>query len=154
MTVCLLLINVATDFPVFLSAAPVTMLILSKAHTTDQENVTLVTLHLVENRPSVIRCDSLGGYPPPSIDMYIGRRDVTRYFAFRSSCVKVFGPLGNRRLIYAAERSTYNFMPLATDDQQTLSCVATVPGLKPVIENVKLDVDCTYYIYNFTHGSH
>lgn len=129
------------------------MLILSKAYSsaggqvaggTVHENTTstLLVLRLVENQPSIIRCDAVGGYPPPALDMYIGRRDVTRYFSFKTSCTKVTGSLGQRRFTYSTERSTFNFLPSATDDQQTMSCVATVPGMKPIIESVKLDVDC------------
>lgn len=50
---------------------------------------------------------------------------------------------GMNRLACTAERWTYGYLPTADDDQQTLSCVATVPGLKPVIQSVRLDVDCT-----------
>lgn len=133
-------------------SAPVNMLILSKAYSSSgqtgvvtahtENTTTLLILRLVENQPSVIRCDALGGYPPPSLDMYIGRRDVTRYFSFKTSCNKVTGSLGQRRFTYSTERSTFNFLPSASDDQQTMSCVATVPGMKPIIESVKLDVDC------------
>ena len=51
--------------------------------------------------------------------------------------------VGMRRLACTAERWTYAYLPTADDDQQTLSCVATVPGLKPIVQTVRLDVDCT-----------
>jgi len=40
-------------------------------------------LKLIEGRPSAVRCDAIGGYPPPVIDLFVGMIDVTRYFTAR-----------------------------------------------------------------------
>lgn len=132
--------------------AAVTMVILSKGYSTggvgtgtggdrEHNSTTVDTLRLEENRPSVVRCDALGGYPPPSLDVYVGARDVTRFFSFKTTCVKVTGSPGQRRFIYSTERWSGGYLPSADDDQQLLTCVATVPGLKPVVESIHLDVD-------------
>ena len=52
--------------------------------------------------------------------------------------------VGMRRLRCSSERWTYNYQAVADDDQKTLSCVATVSGLRPVVQSVLLDIDCTY----------
>jgi len=52
--------------------------------------------------------------------------------------------VGMRRLICSSERWTYNYQAQAVDNQKTLSCVATVAGLRPVVQSVLLDIDCTY----------
>src|SRR6218665_3471684 len=99
------------------------------------------TFHLVENHPCRIRCISLGGYPPPNIELYIGHRDVTSEFLFRND-VTLTGVRGVRSMTYRTERWTSNYLPRADDNEQLLRCVALVPGLSPVIRVTTLDVDC------------
>jgi len=56
---------------------------------TNQSNVTssgFSTLKLIEGRPNTVSCDSVGGYPPPVLDLFLGTRDVTKYFFAR--CVR------------------------------------------------------------------
>ena len=43
----------------------------------------LSTLHLIEGRPSAVRCDAVGSYPPPVLDLFVGMRDVSAYFLTR-----------------------------------------------------------------------
>ena len=50
-----------------------------------------------------------------------------------------------RRVTCTSERWTYNYQAAADDDQKTLSCVATVSGLRPVVQSVQLDIDCTFH---------
>ena len=49
--------------------------------------------------------------------------------------------------VHTAERWTYNYRATADDDQKTLSCVATVAGLRPLVRSVRLDVDCTCHCH-------
>lgn len=98
-------------------------------------------LHLVENHPSHIRCLSFGGYPPPSLEIYVGNDDVTADFLFHHDA-SLSGARGLRTLTYRTERSTRNYLPKAGDNESLLKCVASVPGLKPVVEVARLDVDC------------
>jgi len=129
-----------------LLTAPVTMLILSNtAASNDDYNSSSVTLHFTENYSSTLRCRSLGGSPPPSLDVRIGDQDVTRSFSLRSVRAYADGKPGLRRLTYSVERANYRYMASADHNHVTCSCVAVVNGLKPVIETVTLDVDCVYY---------
>jgi len=103
---------------------------------------TPATLHLVENRSARVQCVALGGYPPPSVDVYVGRRDVTDQLEFRHGATLTGATLGMRRIEFRSERWTDKFQALAADDRALLRCVVVVPGSKPVIEFVRLDVDC------------
>ena len=99
-------------------------------------------MHLVENRPHRIQCIALGGYPPPSVDIYVGRRDITDQLDFHHGATLSGAVLGMRRIDFRSERSTDNFLAQANDDRAYLRCVVVVPGAKPFIEFVQLDVDC------------
>jgi len=61
------------------------MLILSKGSvvTTMSNHGNVTSLKLVEGRPSAVRCDAVGGYPPPVLDLFVGTSDVTGYFLSR-----------------------------------------------------------------------
>jgi len=98
-------------------------------------------LRAVENQPRSLRCVAFGGYPPPSLDVYIGRRDVTDEFRFTHSAA-MSGLRGLRTINYRTERRTYALTVRADDDQANLKCVATVHGLRPYIQTVHLNVDC------------
>lgn len=117
------------------------MAILNDDVTSDQDSFSVSVIHLVENHPCRIRCVSFGGYPPPSLDVYIGRNDVTSDFAFQHGA-SLSGLKGLRVMTFRTERSTSNYLPKADDDDSLMKCVASVPGLKPVVELVRLDVDC------------
>ena len=98
-------------------------------------------LRAVENQPRPLRCVAFGGYPPPSLDVYVGRRDVTDDFRFRHAAA-MSGQRGLRTINYRTERWTPALAVSADDDQASVKCVATVPGLRPYIETAHLNVDC------------
>ena len=50
-------------------------------------------LRLIEGRPSALRCFAVGGYPPPTVELHLSRRDVTNQFALTSQ-VKMSGERG------------------------------------------------------------
>ena len=111
---------------------------------TDSNSSTLTSSHVlraVENQPRPLRCVAFGGYPPPSLDVYIGQRDVTDDFRFEHAAA-MSGLRGLRTINYKTERWTGALAVRADDDQTSLKCVATVPGLRPYIETVHLNVDC------------
>jgi len=111
---------------------------------TDSDSSAPTSSHLlraVENQPRPVRCVAFGGYPPPSLDVYIGQRDVTDDFRFAHSAA-MSGLRGLRTINYRTERWTNALVVHSVDDQASLKCVATVPGLRPYIENVHLNVDC------------
>jgi len=128
-------------------SAAVQSVVISDANTIDHVTLSLPTIHLVENRPETIRCAAFGGYPPPSLDIYIGGRDVTNQFQYYQNAT-MSGRRGLRHVTYRSDRWKYDYTPLATDDQAKLQCVATVTGIKSYVETVQLSVDCTsiYYV--------
>ena len=111
---------------------------------TDSNSSVMTSSHVlraVENQPRPLRCVAIGGYPPPSLDVYIGQRDVTDHFRFEHAAA-MSGLRGLRTINYRTERWTSALAVGADDDQTSLKCVATVPGLRPYIETVHLNVDC------------
>jgi len=103
---------------------------------------TPATIHLIENRPQRIECIALGGYPPPGVEVYVGRRDVTDQLDFRHGGTLTGAVPGMRRIDFRSERSTDSFLAQADDNRALLRCVVVVPGAKPAVEFVRLDVDC------------
>jgi len=103
---------------------------------------TPTTIHLVENRSQRLECIALGGYPPPNVEVYVGRRDVTDQLRFRHGATLTGAMLGMRRIDFRSERSTDSFLAQADDNRALLRCVVVVPGAKPEVEFVRLDVDC------------
>lgn len=60
--------------------------------------------------------NSFGGYPPPSLDLYIGRRDVTEHFRFAHSAA-MSGLRGLRTINYRTERRT-DALAVRADDRR------------------------------------
>ena len=58
-------------------AVPVERVVISDDNFITAESSTPASIHLVDGRPSTLRCVAFGGYPPPSVELYVGRRDVT-----------------------------------------------------------------------------
>ena len=108
---------------------------------------TPTTIHMVENRAQRLQCTALGGYPPPSVDLYVNRsrngtRHVTEQLAFRHAATLTGAVPGMRRIDFRSERSTGNFRAQADDDRALLWCVVVVAGTKPAVKFVRLDIDC------------
>jgi hypothetical protein len=101
------------------------------------------SIRVVEGHPSRLRCMALGGYPPPSVDVHVGHRDITTHLSFSNLATLSPGGLPGMRLIYfRSERSTDSFQLTADDDGSLLRCIVIVPGFSPFVETVRLDVDC------------
>jgi len=129
--------------PVSIHVVDSTDLTSSTEFISDQLTTTPASIHLVDGRPSTLRCVTFGGYPPPNVELFVGRRDVTADFQFSSNAT-LSGLRGLRRITYRSERWTYSFMPDASDDQAQLKCIATVVGEKLYIETVLLSIDCEF----------
>lgn len=99
------------------------------------------TLHLTENHATRMRCIAVGGYPPPTLEVFSGRRDVTSEFFFRNGAT-LSGRRGMRLIVYRTERWSHSYRPRAQDDDTRFKCVATVPGLKATVKSAKLDIEC------------
>lgn len=89
---------------------------------------------------------AVGGYPPPTVELFLGdeRHDVTFHFAYHSSST-LSGRRGLRTITYRVERWADAFRVRAEDNGSTLTCVATTPGLPSVSEYAILDVDCKFF---------
>ena len=101
-------------------------------------------LRMVENHARPLRCIAVGGYPPPSIEIHIGRRDVSTRFKFINSVSLTSGVPGLRHMNIQSERWNDEFEVSADDDDAVIKCVAVVPGLKPTEHRIQLHVDCKF----------
>lgn len=119
---------------------PVRRVVISDDNFASDQSTTPASIHLVDGRPSTLRCVAFGGYPPPKVELYVGRRDITDAFEFASN-VSLTGRRGLRQIVYRSERWTYGYLPDADDDQAPLKCLATVSGEKSYIETVLLSID-------------
>ena len=128
-------------------AEPVSSLVFLNSNSTTSAPVDQQTsvnaIRMVESQPRPLRCVAVGGYPPPSVSLYVGSRDVSADFNFRRSVALTrSGMPGLRRITVRSERWK-NELDVAADDDNTLvKCVATVPGLKPTVQLIQLHVDC------------
>jgi len=100
------------------------------------------SIHMVENRPTSIHCAAFGGYPPPSLELYIGSRDVTGEFRYSNSVTLEGEHAGLRHIVYRTDRRSDEFNGRWTDDETKLKCMATVNELKPYTISTQLIVDC------------
>lgn len=103
------------------------------------DDVTDVTV--IEDQPTPVRCVTLGGYPPPRVELHISVDDLTdRMLVVRS--VGVSGQRGLRVMVEQVELSTYNFTTTRSSDGRTMNCVAMVTGFQPVVTSHRLNVMC------------
>jgi len=122
-------------------AVPVHRVVISDDNFVTEQSSTPASIHVVDGRPSTLRCVAFGGYPPPSVELFVDRRDVTAQFEFAHNAT-LTGRRGLRRIVYRSERWTYGYLPDADDDQARLKCFATVVGIKSYFETVLLSIDC------------
>jgi len=101
-------------------------------------------IHMVENHLVHVRCTTTGGYPPPTVELFVDGRDVTDDFALRQTST-FSGRRSLRQLTYRVERWSQSFRARMSDHNAWLKCIASVQGLTPVIESVRLNVDCKYH---------
>ena len=64
--------------------APVETIFISNENRTEEgEGARIRGLSFVEHKPSTVRCISVGGYPPPEMDIHLGNQDITDQFAIK-----------------------------------------------------------------------
>ena len=69
----------------------------------------------------------LGGYPPASVELYVGRRDVTDQLEFRHGATLTGAVLGMRRIDFRSERCDSELTRNACDSTVTLlRCMITM----------------------------
>ena len=99
-------------------------------------------VRMIESHARPLRCVAVGGYPPPSIEVHVGSRDVSLDFKFSSALLLASGVRGLRHISVQSERWNNEFDVTADDDGTVVKCVAAVPGLKPTVQAIRLHVDC------------
>jgi len=127
------------------------MLFLNAVNATSS-SPSLRLLRTVESRSRPLRCVAVGGYPPPSVQVYVGARDVSRQFEFSNSLSLSSGARGLRHIRVRSDRWNKEFEVAAEDDGSVIKCVAVVPGMKPTVQRIQLHVDCKYYIPHCCSG--
>ena len=100
-------------------------------------------LSFIENEVSTLRCIATGGYPPPNMEIYVGRDHVTSQFEFRNSG-RLHGVQGLKIMSVTTQRWSHSFRPGPEYDGKKLRCSVTVAGLQPTTKSLKLSVDCKW----------
>jgi len=134
---------------VYCSTALVDDLLLSNENTTldgrpAASNMSSTTPHhliFTEHEPGLLRCVAFGGSPPPDIDLYVDRVDITSSLTLTRSPI-LSRQRGMRLMYYVTELSTDQFQLTANDDGAQLQCVATVPGSPSNITTSTITVQC------------
>ena len=98
-------------------------------------------LTLTEKQSVNVQCQAMGGYPPPSLEVFLNSADVSSEFSFSHSA-DLTGDKGLRTIVYDTRRISHTFTAMAEDDGKKLRCIAAVPGLKSNITFVTLNVLC------------
>jgi len=101
-----------------------------------------------------VDCIAVGGCPPPSVVLRLGRRDVTDLFTTsvdqslsgkRRSMRRVDYSVVRRHQAVAGLTATVAGLTATIDyDGLTLRCLAAVPGFGPLSVGLRLTVLCTY----------
>ena len=91
----------------------------------------------VKSIASTVVCSVYGGYPPPSVNIYLGPVDITGLFDEPSRLVEVTGVSGLRRVVYHTEVFTDQLVLSYSHSQLVFRCDATVPGLPTVSLHLK-----------------
>lgn len=110
---------------------------------TGSSNVSRPEINVVENIRSVLRCIVRGGYPPPKIEVFLNERDLTTDF-YVQAWANVNGTQGLRVISHRSEAVNSAFVVQATDHLASLRCVASVPGMKRVIAQTRINVSCKW----------
>jgi len=113
----------------------------------DGRQLSLSSIRMIESYPRPLRCVAVGGYPPPSIEVHVGSRNVSTDFTFSKAVSFNTGVLGLRQINVQSERYNNEFYVTADDDNTVIKCVASVPGLTPTVELLHLHVDCEYFVH-------
>jgi len=106
-------------------------------------DVPFESIELVEGRPIAMSCLAVGGYPPPSLTVRLGRKDVTNDWSLKGTAVLLPGEgAGLRHIEYYVWRWKRHYIPRAEDNHVLLQCIAQVSGLDTTTETIRLRVQC------------
>ena len=97
--------------------------------------------------PVAVDCVAIGGCPPPSVVLRLGRRDITDLFT--TSVKRSLS--GQRRsmrrvhfIVVKRHRPVAGLTATTAYDGLTLRCLATVPGFGPLSVGLRLTVLCRH----------
>jgi hypothetical protein len=110
------------------------------------EHADVSSATLIENQPSLVRCVSLGGYPPPTMQIQITGSPSTDITDLMSTGRNILasGERGLRVFQFRTQVWTSNYLVSRLKDGHSINCVVSVAGLKPVAKNVRLNIMCQY----------
>ena len=94
-----------------------------------------------EHEHGLLRCVAFGGSPPPDIDVYVERQDITSSLTLCRSPT-LSRQRGLRLVYYTTELSTDQLLMTADDDGALLQCVVTVPGSPSNVTTALITVHC------------
>ena len=101
-------------------------------------------LVFVESVASTVVCSVYGGYPPPSVRIYLGPVDITGLFDEPTRLVQVTGVPGLRQVVYYTQTSTDRLVLKYSHSQLVFRCDATVPGLHATSLHMTTLVRCKH----------
>jgi len=103
---------------------------------------------------STVVCSVYGGYPPPSVSLYVGPVDITGLFDEPTRLVQVTGVSGLRQVVYHTLVSTDRLVLGYSQSQLVFSCEATVPGLPAVSLHLTTLLQCKRCRFTYIHLLH
>lgn len=101
-------------------------------------------LFYTEHQHGLVRCVAFGGSPPPDVELYVGRQDITSRLTLNRSPT-VSRDRGLRLVYYTTELSTDRLQLTADDDGALMRCVVTVPGSPSNVTTALITVHCQSY---------
>ena len=99
-----------------------------------------------EGHPTPLKCISVGGYPPPVMSIFVGRRNITHRFQDANRTV-LRGEPGLRLIELASEKWTNTFIANPGDDGRRLRCSVSVFGYLPQTTVARINVNCKHSPY-------
>ncbi|ELT94953.1 hypothetical protein CAPTEDRAFT_222036 [Capitella teleta] len=124
----------------FFVRAPVQAITVTSDNATAMIPRSTKTLTFVEHQPGTLRCVSLGGYPPPDMQLFLSdNTNITRQFSL-SYASSLSGEKGLKHMTFRTERWTHDFTASGKYDGQQVKCLVTVPGLEPNVSVINLQI--------------
>ena len=101
----------------------------------------LKALTVEEGKPVSLKCVVSGGFPSPSVHIFLKDRNITDEFPLYRAC-SVVGVSGLNAASCNQERWLEGFAPPARYDGSEFKCVASVPGLPTEVATLTLQIMC------------
>jgi len=108
----------------------------------DRRSTSLGELVVRDGDAVLVDCVAVGGCPPPSVAVRLGRRDVDDLFATGVERSLSGQRRGMRAVHYRVVRRHRRLTATTAYDGLTLRCLATVPGFGPLSVGLRLTILC------------